>query len=171
MLHFGEIFSAEIYARNAIVVGDVKRVEGSRETMGFTRRFLWYFLFADEKKVRTFRVKGLSLRQKSSIFATSLVRGRRGTVCHRPCGRIISAPTIRPRVSSVSCVNPSAPSGHLPLHKGGFGAVGLQGVLTKIFQIFFLLLHICVQQKVFLSLLAERPIYSARRYTKNGTES
>ncbi|MBQ9837522.1 MAG: hypothetical protein IJO41_05950 [Oscillospiraceae bacterium] len=26
----------------------------------------------------------LSLRQKSSIFATSLVRGRQGTVCHRP---------------------------------------------------------------------------------------
>ena len=25
MLHFGEVFSAEIYARNAIVVGDVKR--------------------------------------------------------------------------------------------------------------------------------------------------
>ena len=28
-----------------------------------------------------------------------------------------------------------------------------------------------MQQKVFLSLLAERPIYSARRYTKNGTEN
>ena len=25
MLHFGEVFSAEIYARNTIVVGDVKR--------------------------------------------------------------------------------------------------------------------------------------------------
>ena len=54
MLHLDEIFCAEIYARSGIVVGVVKRVEGSRETMGFTRRFLWYFLFADEKKVRTF---------------------------------------------------------------------------------------------------------------------
>ena len=54
MQHFGEVFAAEIYARNGIVVGGVKRAEGSRETMGFTRRFLWYFLFADEKKVRTF---------------------------------------------------------------------------------------------------------------------
>ena len=77
--------------------------EGSFETMGFKWRFFWYFSFAIERKVRTFRVKGLSLRQKSSIFATSsllsvtlrvtsllaeeslaLVRGRQGTVCHRP---------------------------------------------------------------------------------------
>jgi len=29
MLPFGEVFAAEIYARNAIVVGGVKRVEGS----------------------------------------------------------------------------------------------------------------------------------------------
>ena len=57
MLHLDEVFAAEIYARNAIVVGDVGRVEGSRETMGFTRRFLSHFLFAVEKKVQTFRVK------------------------------------------------------------------------------------------------------------------
>ena len=54
MLHFGEVFSVEIYARGGIVVGGVKRAEGSRETMGFTRRFLSHFLFAVEKKVKTF---------------------------------------------------------------------------------------------------------------------
>ena len=53
MLHLDEVFSAEIYARGGIVVGGVKRAEGSRETMGFTRRFFWYFSFADERKVRT----------------------------------------------------------------------------------------------------------------------
>ena len=76
MLHLDEVFAAEIYARNAIVVGDVKRVEGSRETMGFTRRFLWYFLFADEKKVRTFRVKGLTTTPQSALRLTApLTRG------------------------------------------------------------------------------------------------
>ena len=54
MLHFGEVFSVEIYARGGIVVGILKRAEGSRETMGFTRRFFWYFSFAIERKVRTF---------------------------------------------------------------------------------------------------------------------
>ena len=54
MLHLDEVFAAEIYARNAIVVGDVKRAEGSFETMGFKWRFFWYFSFAIERKVRTF---------------------------------------------------------------------------------------------------------------------
>ena len=54
MLHLDEVFSAEIYAKDALFAGEVKRVEGSRETMGFVGCFLWYFLFADEKKVRTF---------------------------------------------------------------------------------------------------------------------
>jgi len=54
MQHLDEVFSAEIYARDALFAGEVKRVEGSLETMGFKRRFLWYFLFADEKKVPTF---------------------------------------------------------------------------------------------------------------------
>ena len=53
MLHFGEVFSVEIYARGGIVVGGVKRAEGSCETMGFTWRFFWYFSFAIERKVRT----------------------------------------------------------------------------------------------------------------------
>ena len=57
MLHFGEVFSAEIYARDVCSRGYPQRVEGSFETMGFTRRFLWYFLFADEKKVRTFPLR------------------------------------------------------------------------------------------------------------------
>ena len=30
--------------------------------MGFTRRFLWYFLFADEKKVRTFPLRADGIR-------------------------------------------------------------------------------------------------------------
>ena len=54
MLHFGEVFSAEIYARDGFVVGVVKRAEGSFETMGFKWRFFWYFSFAIERKVRTF---------------------------------------------------------------------------------------------------------------------
>ena len=54
MLHLDEVFSAEIYAKDALFAGEVKRVEGSLETMGFKWRFLWYFLFADEKKVPTF---------------------------------------------------------------------------------------------------------------------
>ena len=54
MLHLDEIFSAEIYARDGIVIEEVKRVEGSLETMGFKRRFLSHFLFAVEKKVQTF---------------------------------------------------------------------------------------------------------------------
>ena len=54
MLHLGEVTTAEIYARDGIVVGEYQRVEGSRETMGFTRRFFWYFSFAVERKVRTF---------------------------------------------------------------------------------------------------------------------
>ena len=54
MLHLDEVFSAEIYARSAIVAGNLKRVEGSHETMGFVRRFLSHFLFAVEKKVQTF---------------------------------------------------------------------------------------------------------------------
>ena len=44
----------EIYARNAIDALCIEARKGSFETMGFKRRFLWYFLFADEKKVRTF---------------------------------------------------------------------------------------------------------------------
>ena len=59
MQHFGEVFVAEIYARGGIVVGGVKRAEGSRETMGFTRRFFWYFSFAVERKVRTFPFQSL----------------------------------------------------------------------------------------------------------------
>ena len=54
MLHLDEIFSAEIYARDGIVIEEVERVEGSHETMGFVRRFLSHFLFAVEKKVQTF---------------------------------------------------------------------------------------------------------------------
>ena len=62
MQHFGEVFSEEIYARETIVVGRPRRVEGSRETMGFTRRFLSHFLFAVEKKVQTFPFQSLRLR-------------------------------------------------------------------------------------------------------------
>jgi len=54
MLHLIEINSAEIYARKTAVIDIPPAREGSLETMGFKRRFLWYFLFADEKKVRTF---------------------------------------------------------------------------------------------------------------------
>ena len=54
MLHLDEVFAAEIYARDGIVVGGVKRAEGSFETMGFKWRFFWYFSFAIERKVRTF---------------------------------------------------------------------------------------------------------------------
>ena len=54
MLHLGEVTAAEIYARRAIIMGVVPRVEGSFETMGFKRRFFWYFSFADESKVRPF---------------------------------------------------------------------------------------------------------------------
>ena len=54
MQHLDEVFSAEIYARETIVVGEAERVEGSLETMGFKRRFFWYFSFADERKVQTF---------------------------------------------------------------------------------------------------------------------
>ena len=54
MQHFGEVLSAEIYARDGIVIEGVKRVEGSRETMGVARRFFWYFSFAVERKVPTF---------------------------------------------------------------------------------------------------------------------
>ena len=54
MLHLDEVTTAEIYARNGIVVGGHRRVEGSHETMGFVRRFLSHFLFAVEKKVQTF---------------------------------------------------------------------------------------------------------------------
>ena len=54
MLHLDEVFSAEIYARDGSVVGGVKRVEGSLETMGFKGCFLSHFLFAVEKKVQTF---------------------------------------------------------------------------------------------------------------------
>ena len=42
--------------------GEIEAREGSRETMGFTRRFLWYFLFADEKKVRTFPLRADDIR-------------------------------------------------------------------------------------------------------------
>ena len=70
MLHLDEVFSAEIYARDTIVVGRPHRVEGSRETMGFTRRFFWYFSFADERKVRTFLVNNpsVSLAADSSLY-------------------------------------------------------------------------------------------------------
>ena len=61
MLHLDEVFSAEIYARDGIVVGEAERVEGSLETMGFKRRFFWYFSFADERKVRTFPCQTPSL--------------------------------------------------------------------------------------------------------------
>ena len=54
MQHLDEVFSAEIYARDGIVIEEVKRVKGSLETMGFKRRFLSHFLFAVEKKVQTF---------------------------------------------------------------------------------------------------------------------
>ena len=54
MQQLDEVFSAEIYARDGIVVGGVKRAEGSLEPMGFKRRFLSHFLFAVEKKVQTF---------------------------------------------------------------------------------------------------------------------
>ena len=54
MLHLDEVFTAEIYARDGVGVGILKRAEGSRETMGFTRRFFWYFSFADKRKVQTF---------------------------------------------------------------------------------------------------------------------
>ena len=54
MQHLDEVITAEIYARVGVVVGVVKRVEGSLETMGFKRRFLSHFLFAVEKKVQTF---------------------------------------------------------------------------------------------------------------------
>ena len=54
MQHLDEVITAEIYARVGVVVGVVKRVEGSHETMGFVRRFLSHFLFAVEKKVQIF---------------------------------------------------------------------------------------------------------------------
>ena len=54
MQHLDEVFSAEIYARDSIVMDEVKRAEGSHETMGDLRRFLSHFLFAVEKKVQTF---------------------------------------------------------------------------------------------------------------------
>ena len=54
MLHLDEVFSAEIYARDGIVVHRKGAREGSFETMGFKWRFLSHFLFAIEKKVQTF---------------------------------------------------------------------------------------------------------------------
>ena len=62
----------EIYARGGIGVGGVKRAEGSFETMGFKWRFFLPF-FSLLKRKGNIPVKVLSLRQKSSIFATSLV--------------------------------------------------------------------------------------------------
>ena len=50
MLHFGEVFSAEIYARGGIVVGGVKRAEGSFETMGFKWRFFLPFFSLLKRK-------------------------------------------------------------------------------------------------------------------------
>ena len=53
MPHLSEVTTAEIYARDPLTFLRNEAREGSFETMGFKRRFLWYFLFADEKKVRT----------------------------------------------------------------------------------------------------------------------
>ena len=57
MQHLGEVFCAEIYARDTATVHRNEAREGSLETMGFKRRFFWYFLFADEKKSTNTPVK------------------------------------------------------------------------------------------------------------------
>ena len=54
MLHLDEVFSVDIYARKVVVMGILKRAEGSLETIGFKGCFLSHFLFAVEKKVQTF---------------------------------------------------------------------------------------------------------------------
>ena len=55
MLHFGEVFSAEIYARVGVVEGRVKRAEGSLETMGFKWRFFLPFFSLLKRKGKHFR--------------------------------------------------------------------------------------------------------------------
>ena len=95
MLHLSEVIAAEIYARDGIVVLCSEAREGSLETMGFKRRFFWYFSFADERKVRTFPCQSLRLlpTAKSTSSPHSVTFG-----------------DISPRWGE-SC----------PLHKGGLG--------------------------------------------------
>ena len=50
MLHFGEVFSAEIYARGGCSRGYHQRVEGSLETMGFKWRFFLPFFSLLKRK-------------------------------------------------------------------------------------------------------------------------
>jgi len=72
MLHLSEISMEEIYARDVCSRGYHQRAEGSFETMGFKWRFLWYFLFADEKKVRTFPLRADGIRPYNTIGGSTI---------------------------------------------------------------------------------------------------
>ena len=67
MLHLGEVFRADIYARGGIVVGRLKRAEGSFETMGFKWRFFLPFFSLLKRK-------GNVLRNESHCYTPSQLR-------------------------------------------------------------------------------------------------
>ena len=55
MLHLGEVWMEEIYARAGVGVGRLKRAEGSLETMGFKWRFFFPFFSLLKRKGKHFR--------------------------------------------------------------------------------------------------------------------
>ena len=80
MLHFGEVLKEEIYARGGIVVGGVKRAEGSFETMGFKWRFFLPFFSLLKRKGNISVVNpSVSLAADSSLYTREpLVRCNTG---------------------------------------------------------------------------------------------
>ena len=55
MLHLGEVWMEEIYARDGVGVGRLKRAEGSLETMGLKWRFFLPFFSLLKRKGKHFR--------------------------------------------------------------------------------------------------------------------
>ena len=90
MLHFGEIFSAEIYARNAIVVGDVKRGKEVLKPWVSNGVSFGTFLSLLKEKYEQSRKRSNDYPSASLRSAAPLTRGAKGASRR---GRIISAPT------------------------------------------------------------------------------